>query len=169
MKNKIGILLLIAILLGLFSSCRNESGNIWAKYRSESFCTTLRYGQFDTEIYAKVNVERGETNKVTAEFSSPDALRGAVAVFDGQEYVLTCEGIELRGEAAKKLLNLPLMLAFAEAISFENQTENELRLLTVKTEDGEIIFDIDTGEPVRAQLNGISCDIIDFYWQEQAT
>ena len=169
MKNKICILLLIAILWGLFSSCCNESGNIWVKYSSEDFCATLRYGLSDTEIYAKITVERGEADRITAEFSSPDTLRGAVAVFDGQDYILTCEGIELRGEAAKKLLNIPLMLASCEALSFEKQTEGERRLLAVKTEDGEIVFDIDTTEPVRAQLDGISCEVIDFYWQEQAT
>ena len=169
MKNKICVLIFISILCSLFSSCGNESKDIWAKYRSEDFCATVKYEQYDVEICARITVERGEANRITAEFSSPEALRGTVATFNGEEFILRCNGVEIRGEAVKKLLSLPLMLSSGNAISFERQTERERRQLKVKTENGEMIFDIDTGELVSAELDGISCDIIDFYWQEQDT
>lgn len=159
--------LTIIILLSAFilSGC-NESVNIWKQYISQSFHATVVYARGDCEVCAKVSAARGgEADAVTVEFSAPDTLRGAVGACTQNEFRLTCQGITLTGEAARAMLDIPASLAVSEAIAFEKLTDGDQKLLAVITERGKIIFDAQTQKPIRAEIDGIVCDIITFAWK----
>lgn len=164
---KIKLLYSLTILVcAIFILCGcNESGRIWERYCSESFCAILQYERGDATVCVKVNVLRAEdTTSVTAEFSSPDALRGAVGTFEQNEYRLTRGGISIAGEAAKELLDIPVALAANEALSFEKFTESGKRLISAGIENGNIVFDVDTQTPVRADIGDVRCNVITFSW-----
>jgi len=163
-KHYCTIISLICALF-IFQSC-NESGNFWTKYSNESFSATVRYEQSDTDVCAKIKVIReGEQDSVRVEFASPDTLRGAVGIFEQNEFSLTCANITLTGDAAKAILDIPVLFAVRDAVSFEKLTEGDQRLLAAHTEHGKIIFDPETEKPIRAEICGTVCNIVTFSWQ----
>lgn len=166
MKTKPQFLTIIAVLAAFILSGCNESANIWKQYSGESFCATVRYTREGSDVCAKVSVARGgEADAVTVEISAPDTLRGAVGACTQNEFRLTCQGITLTGEAARAMLDIPASLAVSEAIAFEKLTDGDQKLLAVITERGKIIFDAQTQKPIRAEIDGIVCDIITFAWK----
>ena len=159
--------LTITVILAAFilSGC-NESVNIWKQYGSESFYATVLYTRGGSDVCARVSVTRvGEQDSILVEFSSPDALRGAAGTLTQNEFRLVCGDVTLSGEAAKAILDIPVSLAVREALSFEKLAEGDRKLLVAATERGEIIFDTQTQKPIRAEIDGIVCDIITFAWK----
>ena len=163
-KNFVALLLVITFSVFIFSGC-NESGSIWAKYAYESFCATVRYELCGEIVCVRVSVSRSEQDTVKVEFSSPDALRDATGSFDGEEFRLCCNNINISGEAAKKLLIIPTLLAARDALSFEKAEDGERRLLVAEIEGGKIFFDVEAEKPIHAELYETDCEIITFEWR----
>jgi len=161
--KKLLALNIILVFCALALSSCNESGKIWTKYTSESFLLTARYEMGGEQIYFRAEVNRSDGgSSAEVRFSSPEVLRGAVGVIDSERCVINLDGIELDGESAERLLNIPRRLIFSEASALGRAEIDGKKLIFAEVEGGKIYFDTELYKPQFAELCGVRCDIVKF-------
>ena len=163
MKKRAGAIIAVLIFCAIFLTGCNDGGKIWEEYRKESFRALISYEREGVRVCARVSVERSETgDRISAEFSSPDALRGAVGELFGDRVILKCGGLELCGEAAESVMAVPIALAAREARGFETSRGADGMTASVIVDGGRLIFDAESGELMGADLCDTECKIISF-------
>ena len=163
MEKRRGVVALALIFCAIFLSGCNDGGKIWEEYRKESFRTLISYEREGVTVCARVSVVRSEAgDEITAEFSAPEALRGAIGRAFGDSAALSCCNLELVGDAAESVMAVPIALAARDAIGFEILRGADGKSVSVAVDGGWLIFDAESRELTGADLCGTECKIISF-------
>lgn len=165
--NSLQTTAMAVLIFALFILCGcKESPDIWERYCTKNFSAVLRYYPEDTVVCADIKVSREEEGSVLVRFALPDMLQGLTISAREASFRADYEGMSVYDAPAKELARIPLALAGAEAISRRVINEKDESLLSVSTKHGTILFDMNSGKPVRAEIMGIECEFISFFYRD---